>query len=229
MDKLEAELRQICADAPHWQQIQLQVFWYGMIMWAMDCADKKTNLLDARSTVNISEIIAMADGEPSSWPTDWLEPFVDKFIATNLSAEQVQDWLETLDTLFRDCIPTDLDVYSTLANGEVLTQEQWTRLYDSVAFLPPTVNQPTDAPSHIAHTMPTVPTQALEPVHTVPVTEQKMQQNHLQQKQPHPKPKYMRAKTRRTHGRRAITPIRGRRAHTRHHHTANPIQIVKVK
>lgn len=217
MEKLEADLRQLCADAPHWQQIQLQVFWYGVIMWAMDVLESKKTY--ATALIPIQEIIATADAEPSSWPTEWLEPFLTQFIALNMNQEQLQDFLEQLDTLFRDCVPTDLDVYSTLANGEILTQEQWKRLYDAVAFLPPAVNQPTNE-THIAHTAPAASAmqhqaqQAQQP-HTIPAEK--------------PKSRYARAKTRRTHGRRAVTPIRGRRAHTRHHHTAVPLTIIKTK
>ena len=213
MEKLEADLRQLCADAPHWQQIQIQIFWYGVIMWAIDTLESKKTYKDAKKP--IQEIITMADAEPSSWPTAWLEPYLQQFIDANMNQDQVQDLLEHLDTLFRDCIPTDLDVYSTLANGELLTQDQWTRLYDAVAFLPPAVNQPTNE-THIAHTAPANgPPQPAQKAHTMPTE--------------HLKPKYARAKTRRTHGRRAITPIRGRRAHTRHHHSAVPVQIIKTK
>jgi hypothetical protein len=222
MDAIEADVRKLCADAPHWQQIQFQVFWYGVIMWALDALDSQKPLATAK--LPIDKIIAMADAEPSSWPTEWLEPFFEQFIQANLNQDQIQDLLEQLDTIFRDCIPTDLDVYSTLANGEELTQEQWKRLYDAVAFLPPAVNQPTE-PSHIAHTAPALPAAAAAAAATVaaaPTAAHTMPAEH-------PKPKYARARTRRTHGRRAITPIRGRRAHTRHHHVANPIQIIKTK
>jgi hypothetical protein len=214
MDKLEAELRQLCADAPHWQQIQLQIFWYGVVMWAMDTLESKKTYKEAIRP--IQEIITMADAEPSSWPTEWLQPYYQKFIDANLDQEQVQDFLEQLDTLFRDCVPTDLDVYSTLANGELLTQEQWKRLYDAVAFLPPAMNQSANE-VHMAHTAP-AQAQAPQQIPTHQITPAQ-----------HHKPKYIRAKTRRTHGRRAITPIRGRRAHTRHHHSANPLQIIKMK
>lgn len=219
MEKLEADLRQLCADAPHWQQIQIQVFWYGVIMWAMAALDSKKTYSAALKP--IQEIIAIADAEPSSWPTEWLEPYFKKFVDAELNQDQLQDFLEHLDTLFRDCIATDLDVYSTLANGELLTQEQWKRLYDAVAFLPPAVNQPNNE-THIAHTAPAtvaalaaLASQPPQQPHTIPAE--------------HPKPRYARARTRRTHGRRAITPIRGRRAHTRHHHAAQPLTIIKTK
>ena len=179
MEQLERGLKETCLIAPHWMQLQLQAFWYGLLSWCITCAeDKRPTSLDE---LTISQVLEVADPEFASWPTDWLYPIAKQFIDQHLSEEALHEWFDRLDTIFRDTVPTDLDIFTTLADGNTLTEEQWSRLYDALAFLAP---------------------QTIKPVK-------------------HPK-------TRRTHGRRAITPMRRRRALTYHRpHPPSP-HVIKL-
>jgi hypothetical protein len=181
LDKLEADLKELCPQLPHWQQLLIQGFWYGTISWLMtcveDCEDPKLHPLSVR------DVVIHADHEFETWPTEWLKPYLDEFITLNLNLEQLNDWFDKLDVIFRDCIPTDLDIFTILAEGNVLSEEQWERLYNALAFLPPDTSG--------------------------------FKKNHAKHK------------TRRLHGRRAITPMRRRRAIT--HHNKHPLNIIKMK
>jgi len=139
MDALESELKTFLFSAPRWMQLEMQGFWYGLISRAITCKEEKTAFLQESNT--IETILQHADPEFSDWPTSWLEPYVQQFLALDLTYDQHHEWFERLDTIFRDSVPTDLDIFTTLANGELLTQEQWSRLYDALAFLPPPVQQ----------------------------------------------------------------------------------------
>ena len=59
------------------------------------------------------------------------------FLALGLTLEELNSWFTRLDTVFRYCISTDLDIFSTLADGVPLTEEQWERLYVAIAPQPP--------------------------------------------------------------------------------------------
>jgi hypothetical protein len=165
MDALESELKCFLFSAPKWMQLEMQGFWYGFISRAITCKEEQTPFLQELNT--IETLLHHADPEFAGWPTSWLEQYVQQFLALDLTYDQYHEWFERLDTIFRDSVPTDLDIFTTLSNGELLTEEQWKRLYDALAFIPP-------------------PVQA--------------------------KRKY--AKTRHVKGRRAITPIKNRKAIT---------------
>jgi hypothetical protein len=179
---LEDELRKLCILAPHWQQLLIQGFWYGLISWCITCAED--NLNPAEHRIPVQEMLEHADAEFASWPHYSLENKVDEFLQLNCSLEELNFWYKQLDTIFRDCIPTDLDIFSTLASGEMLTEEQWARLYDAIAFIPPDK-----------------------------VAEK------VNKKSFH--------KTRRTHGKRALTPIKRRHGITHHHRVKKLINIIK--
>jgi hypothetical protein len=132
---LEEKIKADCFQFPHWQQILYQGFWYGLISWTMTCAEEGKNPAD--KPITVKELVSHAEPHLESWPLDWLEPTRDAFIALHLNQEQLDDWFSRLDQIFRDCIPTDLDIFSTLGEGATLTEEQWERLYNSLAFLPP--------------------------------------------------------------------------------------------
>ena len=179
MDILEKELKETCLIAPHWMQLELQAFWYGFISWCITCAEdgRPARLED----ITMEQLLEAADLEFTSWPTDWLQPVAKQFLAIQLSEEALHEWFNRLDTVFRDTVPTDLDIFTTLADGSTLTEEQWVRLYDALAFLPP------------------------------------------QTVKPHRHPK-----TRRVHGRRAITPMRRRRVLTYHRPHRQTTHVVKL-
>lgn len=186
MDILEEDLKNLCMIAPHWQQLLLQGFWYGLISWTTTCAEEKRS--PKEHPLTLKEIVMHSDAEFETWPLEWLESWLTRFLDLGLSEEQLNKWFETLDTLFRDTIPTDLDIFSTLAEGETLTEQQWSRLHDALAFIP------TDHSGY-------------------------------------KKPKN-RNKTRRLHGRRAITPMKRRHHHravTYHKHHQQTISVIKMK
>ena len=178
METLEAKLRDICVLSPHWMQLELQAFWYGLISWAITCEeDKRTAKAE---DITVQELLEHADAEFVSWPTEWLEPYITEFLSYNFNGQQLDELFNLLDTIFRDCVPIDLDIFSILADGNQLTTEQWERLDNTLAFIPPEIQ----------------------------------------------KRKNTKAKTRRIHGRRALTPMRGRRALTHHRPYAH---VVKLK
>jgi hypothetical protein len=181
--ELETELKTICATLPHWQQLLIQGFWYGLLSYSITFAEEGRDILASPPTV--TEFVQHADTEFVSWPTEWLQPMATEFLQRRLNVQQLNGWFDQLDTIFRDCIPTDLDIFTTLAEGEHLTEHQWERLYDAIALLPPN-QEALKKPSH-------------------------------------------KQKTRRVHGRRAITPMRRRRAMTHHNHHQAPVNLVKLK
>jgi hypothetical protein len=189
---MEEHLRKFCFDAPHWMQIQMQGLWYGLISWRIQCVEDGEPV----TKQTVQEYLEFAEPELVTWPYDWLQPTVDEFMSIEYSLEQLNKWFETLYTIFQDCIPADLNIFMILSTGESISEEQWKRLYDTVAFMPPTL-QVTDTASK----------QAVVPV----------QQS-----------VHKRRKTRRTHGRRAITPIKGRRAYTHHRSHVNTT-VVKMQ
>lgn len=169
---------------PHWQQIQLQGFWYGLISWLLTCAEEGVN--PTLHTITAKELLKHSDPEFEVWPSDWLQPYVDRFIALNLPHDQLNTWFATLDTVFRDCISTDLDIFSVLSEGAELTDAQWERLYESMAFQPPD----TTGFKRVVN----------------------------------------KHKTRRVHGRRALTPMRRHhRLRAITHHQKHAVNVVKLR
>jgi hypothetical protein len=184
LTRLEKELKETCIFYPHWQQLMIQGFWYGLLSWCISCLEDGKNPKDI--PYSVGELLKHADAELLSWPYEWLNSSATEFLQLNLSLEQLNVWFERLDIIFRDCIPTDLDIFSTLATGEHISDTQWERLYDAVAFLPPNPQ----------------------------AQKKRTTQN----------------KTQRVRGRRAITPMKHRKAMTHHNrHHQPPINIVKLK
>jgi hypothetical protein len=135
LNKLEEDLKTASATSPHWQQLVLQGYWYGLISWAITCAEEGADPL--KDTPSALDLARHSAAEFEQWPADWLQPTTENFLGLHLSLEELNSWFSRLDTVFRDCIPTDLDIFSTLAEGEPLTAEQWERLYSAVAPIPP--------------------------------------------------------------------------------------------
>lgn len=174
MDAIQERIKQQCFQGPHWVQLELQAFWYGVISWAMTCLEEQKPL----EVLTIQQLLEHSDAEFSSWPTDWLEADYAEFKQQPMTMERLDNWFAELDNLFRDVIPTDLNIFNTLANGDHLSESQWERLYQSIAF------QPIQRVDHSG---------------------------------------FKRAnKTLRPHQRRGITPLKRRKARTRH----RPIVIV---
>ena len=135
----EEELKTLCIQIPHWQQIQLQGFWYGLISWLITCAEEGVN--PALHPITAKELLVHSDTTFEEWSSDWLQPYADRFIELHLTYEELNTWFTTLDSIFRDCISTDLDIFSILSEGIEITEAQWERLYDAIAFQPPTISR----------------------------------------------------------------------------------------
>jgi len=116
-------------------QLELQGFLYGLLSTALSYKEDGTPFTVGPTT--LETLLLYADSEFTDWPTDWLDPFLQEFLQLELSLEQMNALFLDLDSVFRDCVPTDLNTFTTYADGEVLTPEQWTRLYDAIAFIPP--------------------------------------------------------------------------------------------
>lgn len=178
MEALESNLKTTCFQAPHWQQLVLQAFWFGVLSWAVPLVEEGQHLQAQPMTVK--DLVHHADPEFVSWPYEWLEATLKAFEAIPWTTDSINAFFDRLETIFQDCLPTDLHIYHILVKGDYLTDEQWSRLFDTVAFQPPQA--------------------AAQP------------------------PK--KAKTRRMHGRRGITPMKRRRGLTRH---TGHLQIVKLQ
>lgn len=182
LDQLENELKNMSLHLPHWQQLVLQGLWYGLISWAMTCAEE--NVDSKLNPPTLSEMLKHADSEFEGWPVEWLQDEATKFLSLKLSVEELNSWFARLDSVFQDCIRTDIYIFGTFAEGATLTEDQWKLLYDAVAFMPPDV------------------TGFRKPI--------------------------SKSKTRRIHGRRALTPMRRHHHHralTRHHSHINVVKI----
>lgn len=180
MNTLQSNLKSLCLQSPHWMQLELQAFWYGLLSYTMEAAENGQHIDPKELSPEV--LLQHADPEFDGWPTDWLEPFVTEFTALSLNFQQQQEFFEQLETLFQDTVPVDLNIFTVLSEGELLTEEQWKRLLDTVAFQPPTL--------------------------------MKAQKGF--------------GKTRRTHGRRGITPLKRRKARTAHKKQQSTIHCLKV-
>jgi len=173
MDAIESELKTFCFSAPRWMQLELQGFWYGLLSTVLTYKEEGLTVPPI-NTAFIETILLHADPEFTDWPTLWLESIAAQFLALNLSIDDLNGWFERLEQAFRDSVPTDLNIFTTYSNGETLTPDQWSRLYDAIAFMPSPVQSKRNAYNK---------------------------------------------RTRHIHGRRALTPLRSRKAITRKHHT----------
>lgn len=183
MEQLEQTLRDMCEQSPKWMQLVLQAFWYGTVSWKIQCLEDRIPIGKPTS----HDMTIFSDETFTQWPTNWLQPTADQFFQLPLMIEESYAWFDKLHLIFEECIPADLQIFAVLSEGETLTDEQWTRLYDAVAF-------------------------------TCPQSPSLTKRNQSK-----------RAKTRRTHGRRALTPIRSRRALTHHRaHATKQYSVVKI-
>ncbi len=181
MNTIEAQLKSLCLESPHWMQLELQAFWYGLLSHTLDAAENNVDLSHLQLTAE--QVLLHADPAFEGWPTDWLEPYVLQFLELRLSFDEQQTFFEHLETLFQDTVPVDLQIFTVLSEGETLTEDQWVRLMDTLAFQPPS---------------PMVSSKGF-------------------------------AKTRRTHGRRGITPLKRRRVRTLHKKPTSTIHCLKVQ
>jgi hypothetical protein len=165
MEAIESDLKTFCFLAPRWQLYVIQGFLFSTFNWIIPLLE--SGKTPSKSLITIEQLMKHADPEFVLWPSDWVEPWLDRILELKLTLNDYYTFYENLDTLFRDCIPTDLNIFTSLSNGSILTDEQWDRLYEAVAFQAPLVQQKSN-------------------------------------------------KTRRTQGRRAITPMKRRKAKTYH-------------
>jgi len=135
MEHVETNIKTICFQSPRWMQIEIQGFMYGLLSWSLTCLEDKEEPIHTKITVE--ELLEHADEEFHGWPTSWLEPMVEDFIALHLSYDVQQTLLVNLERVFQDSVPTDINIFTILANGDILTTEQWERIYESIAFRNP--------------------------------------------------------------------------------------------
>ena len=167
MDKIETDLRTFCFQAPRWMLLEIQAFWYGLISWSITCTE---DLITPEPTsITVRDLLIHSDGEFEDWPTEWLEPYMYEYLSLHPTLMEQNEFFTNLEEIFQDCVPSDLNIFTVLVTTELIDEEQWTRLYDALAFTNPILPE-----------------------------ERKV------------------SKTRRVHGRRGITPIKARRAFTRH-------------
>ena len=174
MDALESDLKSFCFLAPRWQLLVIQGFMFGAVNWLIPLAESGKS--PDKTSITLEDLMKHADPEFVAWPSDWLDTWLDRMLDLKLSVDDLYIFYEHLDILFRDCTPTDLNIFTPLSNGSTLTDEQWERLYEAVAFQEPPVEQKNN-------------------------------------------------KTRRTHGRRAITPMKRRKAKTYHKPHVNVVKL----
>jgi hypothetical protein len=165
MQSLLNSLKTNVLESPRWVQLELQGFWYGLLSWSLTCTED--TIVPIATDITVLELLHHADEEFESWPTDWLEPSIAQFLDLGLTYDQQQEFFTALEQVFQDSVPTDINIFSVLANGDSLIESQWERIHAALAF-----RNPPEPPK----------------------------------KQP----------TRRIHGRRALTPIKRRKAFTRH-------------
>lgn len=185
---MNTALHPFLLDQPRWVHLGAQAYTYGFLCWLADCLECGEPI----DTPSVAAAMTRADETFESWPAECFEHLAQSlllFLAQE-PAEMTNDRLDELygqaEDTFRDHVSADLLIFTTLATGEPLTEEQWTRLWAALAF-------------------------------DLPLT----------------RPKDSHAKTRRVHGRRAITPMRRHkrfRAITLHKRPSHPqpsLQVVK--
>ena len=133
---MDIVLEPFLKDQPRWMQMELQGFVYGFLSWIADCLDSSDTLDDP---LEPSEYIERADPKFLEWPTDWLEQplhellrccmFQEEFIA-----DTVNHMYADAEDIFRNYVPADLMIFTQLATGELITEEQWIRLWDVLSF-----------------------------------------------------------------------------------------------
>jgi hypothetical protein len=162
---IENDLKTLSFDAPKWVQLELQAFWYGLLSWLLTCAEDCIE--PTIEEINIKELLVHADQEFDNYPSGWLLPTAKEVVSLKYNYEQLQDLFEKVEKIFQETVPIDINIFTILSNGEVITLDQWERLNEAIAFTSPSVE---------------------------------IKRNN---------------KTKRIHGRRAITPIKGRKVFTR--------------
>jgi hypothetical protein len=135
MDKIESDLRIFCFQAPRWMLLEIQAFWYGLISWSITCTEDL--IIPEPSKITIRDLLIHSDGEFEDWPSTWLEPYMHEFLSLHPTLTEQHDFFGRLEDLFQDCIPTDMNIFTFLISTEILSETQWERLYDALAFTNP--------------------------------------------------------------------------------------------
>jgi hypothetical protein len=80
---LEKKLKSELPLYPHWQQLLVQGFWYGLISWTITCAEEGTK--PTQNLLSVQELVSHADPHLEDWPLDWLESSRDAFLKLDLN------------------------------------------------------------------------------------------------------------------------------------------------
>lgn len=136
-------LTPLCFQQPRWIQIEIQAFTYGFLCWASDSLEDETS--QQIDPLSVSEYLEGVDTHFAGWPVDWLENILQELLVycileKNMTMETVQKIYGEAEDVFRNHIPVDLMIFTQLATGESLSEEQWERLYDTIAFQTPDKN-----------------------------------------------------------------------------------------
>ena len=76
VESLKTDLKALCFQAPHWQQLVLQAFWYGVMNWLIPLKEaEKRPSLDRMTPLDLAK---HADPEFVRWPTEWLQPWMER-------------------------------------------------------------------------------------------------------------------------------------------------------
>ena len=137
---MDTLLTPLCRDQPRWVQIEIQAFTYGFLCWASDSLEEETSC--QIEPLSPSEYLEGVDTHFAGWPSDWLEPILQELLVycileKHMTLETVKKIYGEAEDLFSRYIPIDLMIFTQLATGSSLSEEQWERLYDTIAFQTP--------------------------------------------------------------------------------------------
>ena len=130
----------LCHNQPRWVLIELQAATYGFLCWASDVIDEKSK--KKAEPLSSAEYLEGVDTHFIGWPSEWLEDVIEDLLVycileKHMTLETIQRIYGEAEDCFRNHVPADLMIFTQLATGESLSEEQWTRLYDTIAFQPP--------------------------------------------------------------------------------------------
>lgn len=136
---MEAILAPYLSGQPLWVQLGLQGFLYGVLGWLQEGCESGEPLVTPPS---LTTFLERADETFASWPTEWLAPvfqqLADAWAHSEKTLATVEQFSEDAEATFRNRVPADLLVFHQLETGDSITDEQWERLWDALAFaLPP--------------------------------------------------------------------------------------------
>ncbi len=71
MEQYIADLKTLCFQLPHWQQLVIQAFFYGALNWLIPLAEQHQPA--KKDEITVTDLVIHSDPEFSQWPSDWLD------------------------------------------------------------------------------------------------------------------------------------------------------------